>query len=60
MTLPNSELSENRGTFARILVNVSILERVNKELLINILTNCPESIIPLGKPLQIPVTFLFD
>lgn len=60
MTLPRSELSETRVPVARILVNVSILERVNKELLINLLTNCAESIIPLGKPLQIPVTFLFD
>ena len=59
MTLPRSELSETREAVARILVNVSILERVNKELLINILTNCPESIIPFGKPLQIPITFLF-
>ena len=56
MTLPRSELSETREAFVRILVNVSILERVNQELLIN----CVESIIPLGKPLQIPVTFLFD
>lgn len=56
MTLPRSELSEAREAL-RILVNVSILERVNQELLINCVKNI---IIPLGKPLQIPVTFLFD